>query len=349
MTDGAGHEIGAVWAAAVVALVVSALLVWLLARNGRWLGLVDEPNHRSLHERVTPRSGGLGVLLAIICAWGATAAIKVTLPSGFTLIVVALLAVSAVSLVDDLRDVSPMPRLGVHLFAGISPVLGGFALEAIHLPGVALSVGPALGGVLTLLFIGWFINLFNFMDGMDGFAGGMAMFGFATLSILGMSAGEFGFAAACAAVAGAAAGFLLFNFPPARIFLGDVGSAPLGCLVGVLAVWADYSGVAPLWISVMIFAPFFLDATVTLFRRLMRRERVWEAHRSHYYQRSVQAGWSHRRTVLREYLLMAGSAATAVLVIDAAVLHQWAAVGAWLLVYVLCAINVHAREQRASR
>jgi len=347
MTESVGHWAGTVAISALVALVVSTSLVWWLLRNARWLGLFDEPNHRSLHERVVPRSGGVGVLVAIVSGWGSIALVSVVVPSGWWMIVVGLMAVAGVSLLDDLRNVQPLARMSVHLFAGMFLVLAGLALPTLQLPGFVVHLGPVLSSVLTLLFISWFINLFNFMDGMDGLAGGMAFFGFTALAVLGVIGGEYTFACACGAVAGAAVGFLFFNFPPAQIFLGDVGSAPLGYLSGSFVVWADYSGVAPLWVGVMIFAPFFLDASVTLLRRLRRRERVWEAHRSHYYQRSVRAGSSQQRTVLAEYALMAGCGVTAVLVLEAPAIVQWFVIGGWSVVFMLCALHVHIRERIA--
>ena len=106
------------------------------------------------------------------------------------------------------------------------------------------------------------------------------------------------------AVCAAAAGFLWFNFPPARIFMGDSGSTTLGLLVAAFAIWASRRGIAWVWVTLVVFSPFVVDATMTLLRRAVRGERIWLAHRSHYYQRLVQLGWGHRRTVLAEYVVM---------------------------------------------
>ncbi len=177
-------------------------------------------------------------------------------------------------------------------------------------------LGPAAGW-LELLALGlglvWMGNLYNFMDGSDGLAGGMALFGFSAFAVAAALAGQAGLALVCAGVAAAAAGFLIFNFHPARIFMGDVGSVPLGFLAGALGLAGREGGAWPLWFPLLVFAPFILDATVTLLRRALRGERIWQAHRTHYYQRLVQMGAGHRRTALLAYALMAVAGTAAVL------------------------------------
>ena len=172
------------------------------------------------------------------------------------------------------------------------------------------------------------------MDGMDGFAGGMAVFGFGTLGILAYLTGDGYFATLCWAVAAAAGGFLIWNFPPARIFMGDVGASALGVMAAGLSLWADKNGLFPLWLSMLVFSPFIVDATVTLLRRAMRSERLWVAHRNHYYQRLVQLGLGHRKTVLIEYLVMAGCSLTAIVLLKAPTTVQWLGVGVWGFVYL---------------
>jgi UDP-N-acetylmuramyl pentapeptide phosphotransferase/UDP-N-acetylglucosamine-1-phosphate transferase len=151
------------------------------------------------------------------------------------------------------------------------------------------------------------------MDGSDGLAGGMAVIGFGAYAIAAHLSGAGPFAVLCASVAAAAAGFLVFNFPPARLFMGDAGSVPLGFLAGALGVVGWSRGFWPIWFPLLVFAPFVCDATLTLLRRALRRERVWQAHRDHYYQRLVRMGFGHRGTALVEYAVMAGCAAIALL------------------------------------
>jgi UDP-N-acetylmuramyl pentapeptide phosphotransferase/UDP-N-acetylglucosamine-1-phosphate transferase len=159
--------------------------------------------------------------------------------------------------------------------------------------------------------LAWITNLYNFMDGSDGLAGGMATAGFAAYAVAAWNAGDAALASLCAALSAASAAFLLHNFHPARMFLGDVGSIPLGFLAGALGVVGWRNDAWPLWFPLLVFGPFIGDASVTLVRRLVRGERVWRAHREHYYQRMVLMGFGHRRTAWAAYVLMALCAASA--------------------------------------
>jgi UDP-N-acetylmuramyl pentapeptide phosphotransferase/UDP-N-acetylglucosamine-1-phosphate transferase len=162
-----------------------------------------------------------------------------------------------------------------------------------------------------LLFTVWMTNLYNFMDGSDGLAGGMALFGFGCYGMAAWLTGNEGFALLNFSIAGAALGFLAFNFHPAKVFMGDAGSIPLGFLAATLGIHGWQAGFWPLWFPLMVFSPFIVDATFTLFQRMMRGEKLSQAHRSHYYQRLVQMGWGHRNTALVEYALMALMGASA--------------------------------------
>ena len=188
------------------------------------------------------------------------------------------------------------------------------------------------------------IILYNFMDGMDGFAGGMAVIGFTTLAWLGRA--DVGFSAFCLVVAASSAGFLLHNFPPAKIFLGDSGSTTLGFLAAACSLWGSQAGLFPFWTALLIFSPFIVDATVTLLRRLWHGEPVWKAHRSHYYQRLVLLGWGHRRTVLVEYALMLACAASALLAIQLPPADQTVLAGVWIVIYGLLMMAVAWLERR---
>ncbi len=207
--------------------------------------------------------------------------------------------------------------------------MGGLSLHVIGFPGFDWVPSAWTGACLSLLFVVWMINMYNFMDGMDGFAGGMAVSGFVTFSLFGWLAGHEQYATVSAITAAAAAGFLCFNFPPARIFMGDIGSSTLGLLAAMFSLWGVKDGVFPFWISLLVFSPFLADATVTLLRRLWRREAVWQAHKTHYYQQLVMAGWGHRKTVILEYVIMIGCGATALWgsrqsgAVQAAMLMSW--------------------------
>jgi UDP-N-acetylmuramyl pentapeptide phosphotransferase/UDP-N-acetylglucosamine-1-phosphate transferase len=177
----------------------------------------------------------------------------------------------------------------------------------------------------------------------------MALFGFGAYAVAAAIAGQSGLAMCCGCVAAAAAGFLCFNFHPARIFLGDVGSVPLGFLAGTLGVVGAHQAVWPLWFPVLVFSPFIVDATVTLLKRALRGEKVWQAHRSHYYQRLVQLGVGHRGTALRAYCLMSLAGASAVLALDAGFLLRCGIFTIWIVVYALSGYLIDRAWRRHNR
>ena len=192
------------------------------------------------------------------------------------------------------------------------------------------------------------MNLYNFMDGADGLAGGMAVIGFGTLGLAAIeSAPELAAAGLC--IAAAAGGFLWHNFHPARVFLGDAGSIPLGFLAGTLGLIGWSKGLWPLWFPVLVFSPFVVDATLTLVSRILRGRKPWQAHREHAYQRMVAGGLGHRRTALLWYLLMAASAASALLALRLSVVMQWSMVVGWALIYGILAAVTYKRFPTASQ
>jgi UDP-N-acetylmuramyl pentapeptide phosphotransferase/UDP-N-acetylglucosamine-1-phosphate transferase len=300
--------------AAAVAAVVSGLLVRVL------LGLriaLDNPNHRSLHTSPTPRTGGIGLLAGVVAA--------VVISTGAVQPVLWIaLALAALSLGDDRWNLPATVRLLGHLVAAAAFVLTLGAWPAIWLL-------PFL-----VLALGWMTNLYNFMDGADGLAGGMTVFGFGAFAIAAGMQGHADIAVLSLCVAAAAFGFLLFNFPPARIFMGDVGSIPVGFLAGAIGLLGWREGVWPAVFPLIVFAPFIVDASVTLGKRALRRERVWQAHREHYYQRLILGGWSHRRAALSEYALMAVCATAGLAVVFAQIAVQ--AVVATVLALMLIAL-----------
>ena len=199
---------------------------------------------------------------------------------------------------------------------------------------------------LTILFLMWMINLYNFMDGMDGFAGGMTVLGFGFLSYLAWKGGHQFFAILSLFIMGAAGGFLFHNMPPARIFMGDVGSVSLGFLAGAFAVMEVHDGLFDIWVPVLIFSPFIVDATVTLFRRLLRGEKIWLAHREHYYQRLVLAGWGHRKTVLAEYCVMMACGISALFYSEGRESLRLILLLGWVAIYLSLAYSVRVIEER---
>lgn len=325
-------------------LVIVFLFSLLLSHLATYLEIFDHPNARSLHRQSVPRVGGLAVIAGIFAgsAWE-----SVSIPSVHTILLMllpGLLPLGIISVLDDKYGISARSRILVHLWAAVSLSAGGLTLGALSLPGFILPLSSEIAVLLVTSFTIWMINLYNFMDGMDGFAGGMAVIGFTTLAWLGRA--DVGFAAFCLIIMAASTGFLIRNLPPAKIFLGDVGSTTLGFLAAVCSLWGEKTGLFPLWVAVLVFSPFIVDATVTLLRRLLRGEKVWKAHRSHYYQRLVLLGWGHRRTVLAEYALMLACAGSALVAVRWQPASQWILIIGWALIYGLLIEGVRRLEQR---
>lgn len=294
----------------ITAFVISLRLTRRICDPASRLHVLDHPNERSLHKYPTPRSGGVAIVTGVLSAFVLLALWK-GMGDFLPWLILSTTIMAVLSYIDDHRGLSvPVRLLGHWVCAGIL-VAAGLVLPYFSLPGAVWEWPSWASIVFSLLFVMWMVNLYNFMDGMDGFAGGMAVIGFATLSLLGVLAGNEQYAVICAIAAAAAAGFLWFNFPPARIFMGDVGSSTLGLLAAALSLWGARDGVFPFWAAVLVFLPFIADATVTLLRRLWRGEKIWQAHKKHYYQQLVQAGWGHRKTVLVQYAIMFACGVTA--------------------------------------
>ncbi|MBT9568335.1 MAG: glycosyltransferase family 4 protein [Thiobacillus sp.] len=265
------------------------LLAWLLQR--RHILPMDLPNERSLHQTPTPRIGGLGIMAGVLIAavWLADAMLLPAILGAF--------ALAAVSVVDDVRSLPVWLRFLAHFIAAAACLLA-MGLTGWHL----------LAGMLAMV---WMTNLYNFMDGSDGLAGGMAAIGFGVLALAAWLGDAPGLAAFSAAIAAAALAFLRFNFPPARVFMGDAGSIPLGFLAATLGIVGVVEGVWTWLFPLLVFSPFIVDASVTLGRRALRGEKIWRAHRSHYYQRVVLLGASHRQLAIAAFGLMLGMGALA--------------------------------------
>jgi UDP-N-acetylmuramyl pentapeptide phosphotransferase/UDP-N-acetylglucosamine-1-phosphate transferase len=294
----------AVWTP-LTAFTATLVIVWWLAGSRAGRLALDHPNPRSLHQNPLPRTGGIGLHAGIVLAAFIGAS---NLPLEAWAVFALLLLVS---FVDDVRGLPVMVRLPAHLLAA-----GTLSASLLF-----DQYGPLAVAIATLA-IAWMMNLYNFMDGSDGLAGGMALVGFSFYGIAAWLAGASGFALLNLSIAAAAAAFLVFNFHPARIFMGDVGSIPLGFLAGALGLLGWQQGNWPWWFPVLVFSPFIVDASVTLVRRLVLGERVWEAHRDHYYQRLVRMGWGHRNTAFAEYAVMLASGLLSLAALSAPVAGQ---------------------------
>jgi len=308
--------------AALIAAAVSWLALFALLRRPGLLPL-DQPNPRSLHTHPIPRGGGLAI-------WAGWFAGTLWLP-GAKPWLGPLLAVIAVSLLDDRRGVHPALRLVVHT---------GAAAVWVWL------AAPPANAVLAVLGIVWMANLYNFMDGSDGLAGAMAIVGFAAYAAAAWLAGGRE-TALFVALAAATVPFLAANLPPARVILGDVGAVPLGFLAAIFGLAGWQARWWPAWFPFQVFLPFIADASVTLLYRLLRGERPWVAHREHYYQRLVQMGWGHGRTLALYALLMVGAAGSGVAALAWAPPAGVVLLAFWglILAFVFIAIEYHWRRR----
>jgi len=291
----------------------------------------------------------LGVLIVGALGWIRSLPVEsiAGLDSTGWAIVMVTGVISIVSLMDDRRGLSIAVRFGVHFLAASLLVIGaGLVLPSIAVPSLGFINLGWLAAPFTVVFLVWMANLYNFMDGMDGFAGGMTAVGCGLLGYLGWQAHHPLISVLATLHSAAAAGFLVHNFPPAKIFMGDVGSVSTGFLVAALTVLGCRDGVFDLWVPLIIFSPFILDATVTLVRRALHHEKVWEAHRGHYYQRLVLVGWGHRRTVLAEYGVMALCGGLALCYQYASEEWRLVVLGTWGMVFLSLALAVKGVEQR---
>lgn len=279
-------------------LLFAALLAVLSAGVVRLMiafPILDVPNHRSAHRNPTPRGGGLGVVVAFVAGMLVlyqAAQFARLADAKFLGVILAAVAIAAVALWDDVRDLSARLRLLAQLGAALVAVGSGLVVTRLGLPLVGAVELGWLGPVLTLVWIVGCTNAVNFMDGLDGLVGGTLLLVAAALcAIAAHHGGWFVYAAALILAAGFA-GFLPFNLHPARIFMGDVGSQFAGFMLAVLAIAAarfDAQQLSFLIVPLLLFGLLF-DAAFTLARRALMRERLAEGHRTHLYQLAQRAG-----------------------------------------------------------
>ena len=282
--------------AALVALASCAGV--MLVRRYALRRLLDVPNDRSSHSQPTPRGGGLALTVAHLCG--------MLLASALGLVDIALaialgvggLTVAVIGFLDDHRHVKASVRLSLHVLAFVWAMVWLGGLPPVDFGWGAVNLGW-VGSALLVLYLAWFLNLFNFMDGIDGIAGAQALCMSLTGAALAYQAGGGEHAALpMVLLAAATAGFLAWNWPPARIFMGDVGSGYLGFALGVLALWTVVEGWLTPWVWLILGGAFLADATVTLFVRAKARVPLVEAHRSHAYQRLSRHWGAHRPVTL---------------------------------------------------
>jgi UDP-GlcNAc:undecaprenyl-phosphate/decaprenyl-phosphate GlcNAc-1-phosphate transferase len=278
---------GPVWISFAMALLVALMLTPVLRHLALRFGFLDHPNQRSSHSRPTPRSGGVAIVTAIVIASCIGGAFE---SSMISTIIATMSVITLMSVADDIRGLSGILKLILQISA--ATVLSfSLTVRALDLPFFGVSLG-VIAIPFTVVWLVSITNAFNFMDGLNGIASTLAVVAGLHLAALFGRQGDVAGTVVALSVAGAAAGFLPWNFPGGSIFMGDTGSASLGFILGALVVRASVGG-AGFVAAVLVLSAFLVDTGVTLLRRARRGERLLIAHRTHFYQRLNQSGWPH--------------------------------------------------------
>lgn len=276
----------------LASVVTSAVLAWPLRRHLLRERLLDFPGARRSHAEPTPRGGGLAIVAALALAW-------VLWPGALTdwwQPMSAVLFMAVIGWLEDRHQLLARWRFLSQLVLALVLLYSVGGLHSVSIFGVPIEAAWLWSG-LGIVAVIWLINLYNFMDGSDGMAAGQGVWVGVTSAVLFELGGQSELAAFGLAAGGAWGGFLLWNRPPARIFMGDVGSLSLGAMVASCAVLGAATGAISIWVSFMISSLFVVDTTATLVSRVLRGERWYTAHRQHAYQRLLDLGWSHARVL----------------------------------------------------
>lgn len=322
----------------LAALAASFALGWPICSALMRYRLLDQPNARSSHVAPTPRGGGIMILLVIA---GASLWVGRSHSDRLAWVVpLSALGVGLVSLVDDVRGLSAAVRFGTHIVGAIVLIWGARLLDPRSVAGdwaASLFLPLPLLTAFMILWMVGFTNSFNFMDGINGIAAvqaGVGALAMAGVAAVGAGSWDSPPVLLSVAVSGAALGFLPHNFPRARMFMGDVGSAPLGMVLAFLALWICREHGLRLFIPLaMIHSNFILDTSITLFRRISRGDRWLEPHREHFYQRLIRAGLSHSFVTGCEAVLLVVSSVASVMAARAGMAGQLGAAGFVLVLW----------------
>jgi len=309
--------------------LLSFLLTFFFIRyfisQNSFIKILDNPNNRSMHEKPVPRTGGIaifsGVFFSIFFSH-----INYASESQVLLPFIGFLIIAIVSLVDDIRSLKPLIRLIAHFLGAALLLSEYFSFSSI--PAVIMFVA-------IIFFIVWFINLYNFMDGLDGLCGSMSFSGFLVFGVIFFQYKFFDLSIFCFIFTGAIIAFLIFNFPPAKIFMGDAGSIGTGYLFTALSIYSVYKGIFSPIIPLIIFLPFIYDASYTLLRRILKGERPWQAHRKHFYQRLAISDIGKLNTLYIEIVLILSSIISAFFLIKKNMIIQFFSLFFFIIVLII--------------
>lgn len=328
----------------VLAFLSGLIITYLVRRYALNGALLDIPNIRSSHAVPTPRGGGLAIPIVVVAVVGMGLWVYTAHWRAMLSLAIGVILIGGLGWLDDHLNLPARLRLAIQTVVALLLVLTIGAIRTLEVAGVALDL-HWLGWPLTVLWIVWLTNLYNFMDGIDGIAGIEAVIASGTMSIWFAVYGDVYLVVLALAIMGSVLGFLVWNWPPARIFMGDVGSVTLGLLFAILAIIGVTRHDMPWSGFIILLSVFLADATITLVLRIIRKERVAEAHKTHFYQRAAHSGWSHKQvtsTVLLVNVLLAILATLEVMRVQPLLL--WS-VGAVLLLAAL--VMTVLRRERA--
>ncbi len=318
------------FALSFLGFLISGLTVYVFCLRSNRRVCIDNPDGRSAHMLPTPTCGGLGIMLSI-----AVLTIVTDVSVSVIWIVGIAAALCLLSLMDDLGNLPVRLRLAAHLFASTAVVFAVGDVSLFVLPGFILGTA-------------WMTNLFNFMDGADGLAGGMAVIGFGTYAMVAVDAGNTELALICLIICMSSLGFLVWNIYPARVFMGDCGSIPLGFLSAALGIYGYQYGVWSLHFPFLVFLPFIFDATLTLIMRFLHGCDLTEGHREHLYQRFVdQRIGSPTQLLVVAYVIMIGVSTTAFVISSASAVDGFFAISGWSVLLLVGALLVYRRRPSA--
>ncbi|MBI5206540.1 MAG: glycosyltransferase family 4 protein, partial [Candidatus Firestonebacteria bacterium] len=276
------------------ALLISMLITYSVNILFRKYNVYDIPCERSSHHIPTPRSGGLGIVLSWL--------IILVLSGKLNYIYFFPIIIAVIGFIDDLKSLPIIVRFSIQAIISLIVILFGISFESINIPIFGNFNLGILSIPLTLLWFVSITNIYNFMDGIDGLAGGVGFIIAVFMTYIAWKYGQIDILLCSIILAGGILGFTFFNFPPAKIFMGDTGSTFLGFLFAILSVKLSNNGINLLAI-IILFGAFIFDTTVTLIRRILKGEKWFMSHRTHFYQRLLKLGYSHFTVTIGEYII----------------------------------------------
>tara|TARA_R110002110_G_scaffold365271_3_gene575159 strand:- start:76546 stop:77583 length:1038 start_codon:yes stop_codon:yes gene_type:complete len=283
-------------------MLFSGLIIYLIRQYSIRKDLFDVPNNRSSHTTPTPKGGGIGIVLTLLITISALFAYDMIESNLALSLLLGLSIVAITGLIDDFKNISALKRALTYVISALLSIylIGGFTTVSIN--NYTLQLSHA-GYLFSVLFVVWLINLYNFMDGTDGFAAIQTIMVSLFCGYLFMTAENIPFTILILGLFSSTLAFLYWNWSPAKIFMGDVGSCSIGFLFGLLTIYTEAKNIISISVWLILLAPFIGDATYTLFKRILNREKWYQAHNSHAYQRFYQSGFTHSQLAIGLFMI----------------------------------------------